>query len=81
MQSRLADRLVQHYDLGDLSQELEQLQLVKSLAQDIEQGKAEFKAGFEQFKAQARQQLEEQQRYKLELEQQQPKMKYRGPSL
>ena len=71
MQSRQADRLVQQYDLGDLSQDLEQLQLGKSLAQDIEQGKAEVKANFEQFKAQALQQLREQQK----LEQEQAKLK------
>lgn len=67
MQSRQADRLVQQYDLGDLSKELEKIQQGKSLAQDIEQGKAAFKADFEQFKAQALQQLKEQQ--KLEQEQ------------
>lgn len=67
MQSRQADRLVQHYDLGDLSKYLEQIQQRKSLDQDIEQGKAAFKADFEQFKAQALQEFREQQ--KLEQEQ------------
>ena len=79
MQSRQENQLVQHYDLGDLSKELEEIQQGKSLAQDIEQGKAEFKADFEQFKAQALQQLKEQQ--KLEQEQNKPTIKYRGPSL
>ena len=70
-QSRQADRLVQHYDLGDLSQDLEQIQQRKGLVQDIEQGKAAFKADFEQFKAQALQQFKEQQK----LEQEQAKLK------
>lgn len=71
MQSRQADRLVQQYDLGDLSKELEKIQQGKSLAQEIEQGKAAFKADFEQFKAQALEQLREQQK----LEQEQAKLK------
>lgn len=71
MQSRQADRLVQDYDLGDLSKDLEQIQQRKSLDQDIEQGKAEFKADFEQFKAQALQEFREQQK----LEQEQAKLK------
>ena len=71
MQSRQADRLVQHYDLGDLSKYLEQIQQRKSLDQDIEQGKAAFKADFEQFKAQALQEFREQQK----LEQEQAKLK------
>lgn len=70
-QSRQADRLVQHYDLGDLSKDLEQIQQRKGLVQDIEQGKAAFKADFEQFKAQALQQFKEQQK----LEQEQAKLK------
>lgn len=70
-QSRQADRLVQHYDLGDLSQDLQQIQQRKGLVQDIEQGKAAFKADFEQFKAQALQQFKEQQK----LEQEQAKLK------
>lgn len=71
MQSRQSDLLVQHYDLGDLSKDLEQIQQRKSLDQDIEQGKAEFKADFEQFKAQALQEFREQQK----LEQEQAKLK------
>ena len=71
MHSRQADRLVQQYDLGDLSQELAKIQQGKRLAQEIEQGKAAFKADFEQFKAQALQQLKEQQK----LEQEQAKLK------
>ena len=71
MQSRQADRLAQQYDLGDLSQELVKIQQGKSLAQDIEQGKAAFKADFEEFKAQALQQLKGQQK----LEQEQAKLK------
>ena len=75
MQSRQADRLVQDYDLGDLSKDLEQIQQRKSLDQDIEQGKAAFKADFEQFKAQALQEFREQQK----LEQEQAKLKpFRG---
>lgn len=70
-QSRQADRLVQHYDLGDLSKDIEQIQQRKGLVQDIEQGKAAFKADFEQFKAQALQQFKEQQK----LEQEQAKLK------
>lgn len=70
-QSRQADRLVQHYDLNDLSQDLLQIQQRKGLVQDIEQGKAAFKADFEQFKAQALQQFKEQQK----LEQEQAKLK------
>lgn len=70
-QSRQADRLVQHYDLDDLSQDLLQIQQRKGLVQDIEQGKAAFKADFEQFKAQALQQFKEQQK----LEQEQAKLK------
>lgn len=77
--SRQADRLVEHYDLGDLSQDLVQIQQRKGLVQDIEQGKAAFKADFEQFKAQALQQFKEQQ--KLEQEQKKQIMKDRGPSL
>lgn len=50
MQSRQANQLVQHYDLGDLSKDLEKIQQGKILAQDIEQGKAEVKANFEQSK-------------------------------
>jgi len=71
MQSRQADRLVQQYDLGDLNQELAKIQQGKRLAQEIEQGKAAFKADFEQFKAQALQQFKEQQK----LEQEQAKLK------
>lgn len=70
-QSRQADRLVQHYDLGDLSQDLVQIQQRKGLVQEIEQGKAAFKADFKQFKAQALQQFKEQQK----LEQEQAKLK------
>lgn len=70
MQSRQADQLVQQYDLGDLSKELEKIQQGKSLAQDIERGKAEFKADFEQFKAQALQHREQQ-----KLDQEQAKLK------
>lgn len=71
MQSRQSDLLVQQYDLGDLSKYREQIQQRKSLDQDIEQGKAEFKADFEQFKAQALQEFREQQK----LEQEQAKLK------
>jgi len=70
-QSRQADRLVQHYDLGDLSKDIEHIHQRKGLVQDIEQGKAAFKADFEQFKAQALQQFKEQQK----LEQAQAKLK------
>jgi hypothetical protein len=43
MQSRQANQLVQQYDLGDLSKELEKIQQGKSLAQDIDHTKAEKK--------------------------------------
>jgi hypothetical protein len=70
-QSRQADQALKQHDLGDLSHDLEQIQQRKGLVQDIEQGKAAFKADFEQFKAQALQQFKEQQK----LEQEQAKLK------
>lgn len=72
-QSRQADQALKQHDLGDVSQDLQQLQQSKRLAQDIEQGKAEFKADFEQFKAEALQQFKQQQKLEQQqtLEQQQ----------
>lgn len=70
-QSRQADQALKRHSLGDLSQDLEQIQQRKGLVHDIAQGKAAFKAEFEQFKAQALQELKAQQK----LEQEQAKLK------
>lgn len=75
MQSRQADRVVQSYEFGDLSKDLEQIQQRQSLNQDIQQGIDQVKAEFAQFKAQALQQVKEQQK----LEQKQAQLKpFRG---
>ena len=71
MQSRQADRVVQSYEFGDLSKDLEQIQQRQSLNQDIQQGIDQVKAEFAQFKAQALQQVKGQQK----LEQKQAQLK------